>query len=277
MDWVDYREILGIGLADKEKYDCLIVNIFNVLHAINGVVSENTYMHYCMLTGTESVWDDCYIDNNYYQYIINELTEHKNDIKEFLSYYVIFANLANKSGDSTSFGIDDNVDYIKVLKKQLEILHIDYDLINDKDGEFLFPKGVAQFDKELVTEVLLWLEDYPNSKKAWINSLKQYANLNTDEHASEVADLFRKTLETFFKEFFKCNKSLENLFNEYGEYLQDNEVPKEVANHLVGLLKLYTAYNNNYAKHNDKTKKNVLEFIMYQTGNIIRLLIQLRQ
>ena len=34
---------------------------------------------------------------------------------------------------------------------------------------------------------------------------------------------------------------------------------------------------NNYAKHHNKTSKNVLEYIMYQTGNIIRLLITLNQ
>ena len=34
---------------------------------------------------------------------------------------------------------------------------------------------------------------------------------------------------------------------------------------------------NNYAKHHNKTSRNVLEYIMYQTGNIIRLLITLKQ
>ena len=34
---------------------------------------------------------------------------------------------------------------------------------------------------------------------------------------------------------------------------------------------------NNYAKHHDKTSINVLEYIMYQTGNIIRLLITLKK
>lgn len=34
---------------------------------------------------------------------------------------------------------------------------------------------------------------------------------------------------------------------------------------------------NGYAKHHDKTELNVLEYLMYQTGNIIRLLITLKQ
>ena len=34
---------------------------------------------------------------------------------------------------------------------------------------------------------------------------------------------------------------------------------------------------NGYAKHHDKTELNVLEYLMYQTGNIISLLITLKQ
>ena len=32
---------------------------------------------------------------------------------------------------------------------------------------------------------------------------------------------------------------------------------------------------NNYSKHQDKTSSLVLEYIMYQTGNIMRLLMTL--
>lgn len=63
-------------------------------------------------------------------------------------------------------------------------------------------KGVTQFDKELVTNILIWLKDYPATEKAWTKALKQYANANKEEQASEVVDLFRKTLEIFLKNIF---------------------------------------------------------------------------
>ncbi len=97
--------------------------------------------------------------------------------------------------------------------------------------------------------------------------MKQYASANKEKQASEVADLFRKTLETFFKEYFSNNKSLENQYSEYGNILQKNGIPKEISNNLIDLLKMYTAYNNSFVKHNDKAGKNVLEYIMYQTSN----------
>ena len=39
----------------------------------------------------------------------------------------------------------------------------------------------------------------------------------------------------------------------------------------------YYKFINNNAKHHDRTEQKVLEYLMYQTGNIIRLLITLKQ
>ena len=105
--------------------------------------------------------------------------------------------------------------------------------------------------------------------------LKDYTSV-TESNASEVADGFRKALETFFQEFFNSDKSLENLKSEYGSFLKSHSVPAEIANDLNKLLDSFTNYNNNYAKHHDKSSVNVLEYLLYQTGNIIRLLITLK-
>lgn len=99
----------------------------------------------------------------------------------------------------------------------------------------------------------------------------------TSDNASDIADKFRKTLENFFQEFFGGNKSLENYKNTYGTYLKSQGVPKEVSGNFETLLQAYTSFMNNYAKHRDATSNRLLEYLMYQTGNIIRLLITLKQ
>ena len=99
----------------------------------------------------------------------------------------------------------------------------------------------------------------------------------TPETASDVADLFRKALETFFQEFFKSGSSLENLLSEYGTYLKDKGVPSKLSGDLKRITDSYAHFMNDYAKHHDKTSIDVLEYIMYQTGNIIRLVITLNQ
>ena len=39
MDFLDYREKLGVGFYDKDKFNYFLIKIFNVLN----VVSEQTY------------------------------------------------------------------------------------------------------------------------------------------------------------------------------------------------------------------------------------------
>ena len=165
-----------------------------------------------------------------------------------------------------------------VLKRELfdalSNSQIKYNILTDKDGIFVFPKGAEELDDALVSQPLEWLKQYPESEKAWVKALKSYADA-TEANASDVADLFRKTLETFFREFFKGNKSLENYKKDYGDYLKGKGIPTEISNNLETLLQAYTNFINNYAKHRDATSDKVLEYLMYQTGNIIRLLITL--
>lgn len=52
-------------------------------------------------------------------------------------------------------------------------------------------------------------------------------------------------------------------------------VPKEISSNSETLLQAYANFMNAYAKHKDATSNNVLEYIMYQTGNVIRLIITL--
>ena len=109
-----------------------------------------------------------------------------------------------------------------------------------------------------------------------MKALKEYSEA-TPANVSDIADKFRKALETFFQEFFACDKSLENCKNLYGGYLKSQNVPAEIAANFEPLLQAYTNFMNAYAKHKDATNLNVLEYLMYQTGNIIRLLITLKQ
>lgn len=126
----------------------------------------------------------------------------------------------------------------------------------------------------MVSKNLIWLKDYPQSLKKFSESLRRYSN-KTNDNPSVIADDFRKALEIFFQEFFGKSKSLENMKKDYGDYLKIKGMPTELANDFVLLLNCYTTYNNNYAKHHDRTSEKALEYIMYQTGNIIRLIIQL--
>lgn len=273
MDFIDYREKLGIGFDNRDLEDLFFNRLFNVLDDLNAMemqISSKEYFNFCKEVGWRIKHDA--LPGEYWEIILTVLHKTSSSIKEFLPYYMFFINIQvdNKYKRWKKSG------FKKLLCDCLNMSHISYEILEDKGDYFVFPKGVEEFDRELISNNLMWLKDYPATHKAWISALKDY-NESTDITASETADNFRKTLERFFQEFFNSEKSLENLKSEYGEFLKEKGIPSELSNNFEKLLELYTKYMNNYAKHHDKVSKNVLEYIMYQTGNLIRLLITLKQ
>lgn len=198
------------------------------------------------------------------------LGKRQTNLLDFLFCYIMLVN-SHAKGRKTERNI-----LINVLLNAMDDCQIPYEVIEDEDGIFVFPKGAIEFDDALVSRPFEWLRKYSSAHTAWVKALKEYSD-STEENASEVADKFRKALEAFFQDFFGGQKSLENYKSDYGKYLKEQGVPKEISGNFETLLQSYTQFMNNYAKHRDATSDKVLEYIMYQTGNIIRLLITLRQ
>lgn len=275
MNWVDYREKLGIGFNDDVKFKMLRNKTSVFLNLFGSKYSEDNYKKYAIMVGERLLNFSNYPIYGLEESLINKTTS----TVDFLSKYIAFYNTYNEEV-GYSYGYSDRpipkevvLNFIKISLNELQI---QYKLVEDADGVFIFPKGIEDFDMALVSEPLRWLSKYPVAEKAWSKALREYGDSNV-QNASDVADMFRKALETFFQEFFGGSKSLENYKAEYGDYLKQNGIPKEIASNIEALLQGYTKYMNNYAKHRDATSDKVLEYLMYQTGNIMRLLITLAQ
>lgn len=273
MKYLDYREKLGIGFNDKKKFEALSNNLVALFDGLQEYVYRElgyapSFKRYYLMVGELPI-NSSYSDIGSVSYSIRM----GKTIFDVISKCVAFINSLDRSYETTFS------ETIKAgLLERLDCLKIQYSLITDEDGIFIFPKGVPEFDDALVSASLDWLKGYPRTEKAWSKALRAYSEV-TPQNANDVADLFRKSLETFFQEFFNTGdgRTLENCKSDYGKYLNDNGVPKEVSNNLETLLKAYSNYMNNYGKHTDKAKLNVQEYLMYQTGNIIRLVIMLKE
>ena len=243
MKYVDYREKLGLGFNNKAKTSMLYNKITEFLKKVHSeyqiqktLFDGDIAYMFCQEVGESSYYGDLRD--------VMDSIKKENDIAGLISKFIVLVNLGTKEGTTLLFDL---------LKNYIESLNLQYQTIKDKDGYFIFPKGAKELD----------------------DALKDYSNL-TDDNASDVADKFRKALERFFQEFFGKDKSLENLKSDYGAYMKGKGVPAELSNNLEALLQAYTNFMNSYAKHHSKTNKNLLEYIMYQTGNIIRLLISIK-
>ena len=276
MHWMDYQKKLGLNFDYNRKNLRFIAQIHNFFdNSISIEFDRNIEIAFCNMIGvpTKPEEDPLHLfgDGPHgLQRAWLYLNERQTNFFDFLSCCVALINAypskERKIKRVLQNEIFDALNNCKML----------YEVLNDNDGVFIFPKGAKELDDTLVSQPLEWLLTYPKSHTAFVKALKAYSEATSDT-ASEVADIFRKALETFFQDFFGAQKSLENYKSDYGKYLKEQGVPKEISGNFETLLQSYTQFMNNYAKHRDATSDKVLEYIMYQTGNIIRLLITLRQ
>ena len=269
MQWADYRERLGIGFNDELKFEAIKNRFVNYGSTLRSpYFCKEDCCNFFILVGKE--WN--ITSDSSYQ--VANLFKNCSSLKE-----VVLNAVALYNSYKTEYTYDSRGKFkasiLKFLENSLKDLCIPYELIPDKDGIFIFPKGVQEFDDNLVSKPLAWLKDFPKSEKAWMGALRSYSD--NEDQPSLVADNFRKALETFFQEFFGSDRSLENMINEYCNYLKSNGVPTEISDDFRKILEAYSHFNNDYAKHHDNTSSKVLEYIMYATGNIIRLLITLKE
>lgn len=111
--------------------------------------------------------------NYFYAKILNILNyiEQKSPDAITEGEYIAFINSQsdNIEGRATTKEV-----YKLFLIKALKESHIMYEVLEDEDGYFVFPAGDPMMDKNLVSDVLLWLDQYSGTKKTYVNALKQY-------------------------------------------------------------------------------------------------------
>lgn len=271
MNYEDYRKVLGLNFSDDEKVKLFLAKAyigFAEYIELDTFLSAEEFNNFCFDAGIKIIpeYFSTYAERS--NVVFDFFKKETNDITRFLYYFTILLN-ASKANSP------ERTHWQKAITLWATESGLALEFLVDGENVFIFPKGAKELDDALVSQPLEWLKAYPLAHKAFVKVLKDYASV-TESNASDVADGFRKALETFFQEFFSSSKSLENLKPEYGSFLKSYGVPKELANDFNTLLGAFTDYNNNYAKHHDKSSKNVLEYLLYQTGNIIRLLITLK-
>lgn len=266
MNYIDYRKRLGIGFNETEVASLFLTRMNNHLEHIQ---SCGTYDHvlrpqmlfdYCNITGAEyGNMDSSYCLDSIIDDIATEST-----LLEFLAKYSVLLTLLKKASEDTwAF-------FWGVLADNLVESRIQFDVFEDADGYFVFPKGAKELDDALVSQPLEWLSAYPQTQKTFVIALRQYSD---GIYIRDVADNLRKALEAFFQEFLGNTKNLETNKNEICKYLGAQGVDAGISGLFQPLINAYKNINDRIAKHNDAVDKKLLEFLLYQTGVLIRMVI----
>lgn len=290
MEWLDYREKLNLGFNDEKKGAMCISVIQNKLDDLiskqkkenalaqnagflepifdTQLVSQAEYRQFC--NDTKTRWETShtfYI--SYMNDILDVLEKQKDTFKGFLSYYIAFINcLADREG-----GLKKQ-ELLTLLYDSFEECRLKYAVLNDDGKYFVFPKGAKELDDKLVSEPIEWLSDYPTAKKIFVMALKQYQE---GIYIRDTADNLRKALEAFLQEFLHNEKNLETNKNEICRYLGEQGVDAGVSGLFQPLINAYKNLNDRIAKHNDRVDEKMLEFLLYQTGILIRMVLVVKQ
>lgn len=275
MDWLDYREKLGIGFSDGEKGDLFIGKMQNFIYSASSCpFSEQDELNFCNCIGCANLLGNTGVDG----WIDLEvplglkrawlyLQEHTKLFKDFLSCIIA---LINTYGGKKS----DKKILLSATEKALLEAHISYEIYEENGDYFIFPKGARELDDALVSEPLEWLKEYPGAHRTYVVALKQYSE---GIYIRDVADNLRKALETFLQEFLGNTKNLETNKNEICKYLGENGVDSGISGLFQPLINAYKNINDRVAKHNDAIDAKLLEFLLYQTGVLIRMVISIKR
>ena len=276
MDWIDYREKLGIGFDDKEKSRLFYSRMSNALDVLisscDAFVTITEYNNFCMDTGTRlnlNVLEN-YQECERFRDCVRIIRDHETVFNVYLAYFVWFINsLSDAKGRNWN-----RQSFKRMLLHNLKEAHIQFDLLEDGNKFFVFPKGASELDNALVSEPLEWLRDYPLAHKTFVIALKQYSD---GIYIRDVAYNLRKALEAFLQEFLGNEKNLETNKNEICRYLGEQGVDPGITGLFQPLINAYKNINDKIAKHNDAVDAKLLKFLLYQTGVLIRMVLSVKQ
>ena len=274
MDFIDYRKALGLSFKDKDKKELFIKRIGVYMQsAENCPFEEQDEINFSYMIGEDYLLANIDLLEVHFgndpiglQRAWLYLSKRTETFEDFLSCVVALIN--TYGGKKT-----DKKAIISSVKKALMDSHIEFELIEDFDGIFIFPKGAKELDDALVSEPLEWLKEYPQAHKTYCIALRQYSD---GEFIRDTADNLRKALEEFLQEFLGNDKNLENNKNEICKYLGEQGVDAGISGLFQPLINAYKNINDRIAKHHDKVDEKLLEFLLYQTGVLIRMVISVK-
>lgn len=151
---------------------------------------------------------------------------------------------------------------------------IDIKLVRRGNSVTLYPGGAKALDEATVEDVLGFLGRSPRVAEKFEHVLRTYLGKNPKQARTLLDDL-RFCLEQLVRDILKNRKSLENQKAQLGVWLEGKGVHTQIRNMYSTLINQFAAYQNDAIKHDEKWSFPEVEFMIYQTGIFMRMLLEL--
>lgn len=138
------------------------------------------------------------------------------------------------------------------------------------------PNGDPFLDAMIIDCVLDGIERYPKADKPFSQALTKFLR-GDSAHYRNILDDLRFSLEQLLKSLLRNDKSLENQKDTLGGWLKGKGVHVQIRSLYAHLANCFSQYQNNAVKHDEDYSETEVEFMIYLTGTLMRLLLELEQ
>jgi hypothetical protein len=163
--------------------------------------------------------------------------------------------------------------YVIYFNAEAERSSVNAKIIEIENQYLIIPLAAEELDKILVEDVLKWLSDYPRAKNSFIEALKSF----TPEDITKCLDELRKAFEFLLMDIFENDNSLEQQYEKIKYMLNTKEIDENIKQIFLQIYSYYKNYQNKKVKHGKSAQYSDIEFIIYQTGSMMRFILELNR
>ena len=161
---------------------------------------------------------------------------------------------------------------IKTVKEIIEISDVNVAIGQDSNECILYPKGEKKLDEDLVNKPLSFLNK--ESNKHFKEALIFYQK----KKSRDSADHLRRSIEEFLRYKLKNRKGFEQNITILQQKLKITSSQSEIRNIIFKTFDYIDKYFNKNSKHGSKNVNEAEnEFLIYQTGVLIRYINQITE
>lgn len=266
-------KIPNLNTNPGEEFSKFKVRVLNFMHDIDSHVSESSAAIFCRFLGIPEKWHHDRFDpysRAWGTNIKDRLIEENNETEFYKLLEIIFSlNIQSRSNyQETTYSKD--ILYAKLLQS-LDFSDVNLATTKLENGGIIFhPKGEELLDKELVDKIMEFLNK--NSNSHFVDALKFYQS----KKYIKSAESLRRTLEEFLRFKLDNKKGLGENKVELGKALKTKKSDAQIRNIISQVLGYLDQYFNENSKHNDgELDDTENEFLIYQTGLLLRYINQL--
>jgi hypothetical protein len=275
MNEFDYeKELKNLGgnLVTEQRFDRLRQAFDNLEEFLDEIdINRGSFIIACTEVGI--TYDERYVKYNF-QFLDSRefirassmgrvLNACCSSIPEYIAALLGFSRFCK------CYRTEDNDKLLRFIHKVISISTLPYNVSISNGVLQVFPVGCSMLDK-LVNDVLGSLSRYKDSYKQFSDALALYSSGKYDR---QFCDSLRHSFESLVRSVTGKSVRLEKSFEIIGLYLEKAGVSKFVRNAFEKFVDLYCHYQNNQVKHGDNVKQVEVEYILYQTATLMRLLL----